>query len=106
MDFEAVNGVEQTSNIDQRLVAAVCQEMMKMFKGKNPENDYSSSSMNHAGIRYYKTSFSSYSKTQIHAHCDWIIDTGASDHMSPHLSLFHETKQLKIPFMSKCHVAL
>nr|GEU41228.1 hypothetical protein CTI12_AA091260 [Tanacetum cinerariifolium] len=45
-DFEYENGVHNGKvNLDQRMVAAVCQEMMKMFKGKDIDqsNDASTS---------------------------------------------------------------
>ncbi|GJW47249.1 hypothetical protein Tco_0078895 [Tanacetum coccineum] len=53
----------------------------KMFKGKGIDPSYiDSTSQPHADLRV-----------------DWIVDTGASDHMSPHLHLFHSIRVLKKP---------
>ncbi|GJV47863.1 hypothetical protein Tco_1438075 [Tanacetum coccineum] len=59
----------------------MAEKMMKMFKGKGIDPSYiSSTSQPHADLRV-----------------DWIMDTGASDHMSPHLHLFHSIRVLKKP---------
>ncbi|GKC00994.1 hypothetical protein Tco_0987130 [Tanacetum coccineum] len=56
-------------------------EMMKMFTCKGIDPSYiDSTSQPHADLRVY-----------------WIVDTGASDHMSPHLHLFHSIRVLKKP---------
>nr|GEU60105.1 hypothetical protein [Tanacetum cinerariifolium] len=60
--------MNQGGNVDSKLVASVCQEMMKLFKGKGIMEDKGSASTSHAG---------------------------ASDHMSPNLSLFISTRTLK-----------
>lgn len=41
-------GMGQNGTVDQRLVAAVCSEMMKMFKGKGIANDSGRSMRNYA----------------------------------------------------------
>ncbi|GJZ88141.1 retrovirus-related pol polyprotein from transposon TNT 1-94 [Tanacetum coccineum] len=56
----------------QKLVTAVCQEMMKIFKGKDIMEDKNYTGTSHAG---------------------------ASDHMSPNLNLFISTKTLKQPII-------
>nr|GEU39674.1 retrovirus-related Pol polyprotein from transposon TNT 1-94 [Tanacetum cinerariifolium] len=50
-DFEYENGVQNEKiDLDQRMVAAVCQEVMKMFKGKDSDqSNVASSSKPHAG---------------------------------------------------------
>lgn len=104
LDYKTDVNVEQGANVDQKLDAASCQEMMKMFKGMYAmqENVNSgSSSMNNAGTYYYQTSFSSSSSEHKMAHFSWIIDTGASNHMSPYLHLFHSLQSLKHPIQVK-----
>ncbi|GJS38000.1 hypothetical protein Tco_0536382 [Tanacetum coccineum] len=61
-------GMGQNGNMDQRLVVAVFSEMMKMFKGK--------------------VSFALF----CHPHMN--VDIGASDHMTPHSSLFISIRYL------------
>ena len=99
--------------LDQRMVAAVCQEMMRMFKGKNVDpGNIASTSNAHAGTYFYgckpclQVSFhvslnalTRYLKVDIRV--DWIVDTGASDHMSPHLHLFKSIRVLKCPIRIK-----
>ncbi|GJY68944.1 hypothetical protein Tco_0471926 [Tanacetum coccineum] len=79
MGYENEVGFNQSRNVDQKLVAAVYQIMMKLLKGKGIMEDKGSASSSHA-----------------HA-C--ILDTRASDHMSLHLSLFISIKHLKYPII-------
>ncbi|GJS67280.1 retrovirus-related pol polyprotein from transposon TNT 1-94 [Tanacetum coccineum] len=46
-------GMGQTGNVDQRSVAAVCLEMMKMFKGKGIAEENNGSVRNHASTSAY-----------------------------------------------------
>ncbi|GJX94425.1 retrovirus-related pol polyprotein from transposon TNT 1-94 [Tanacetum coccineum] len=78
LSFENDIGMGQNGSVDQRLVAVVCSEMMKMFKGKRIVDD------NNGAIR-------NYASTSTHA--------GASDHMTPHFSLFITTRYLSDPIM-------
>ncbi|GJX94423.1 diaminopimelate epimerase, chloroplastic [Tanacetum coccineum] len=71
-------GMGQNGSVDQRLVAAVCSEMMKMFKGKGIVDD------NNVTMRNYASTF---------AHA------GASDHMTLHFNLFITTRYLSDPIM-------
>nr|GFA25326.1 hypothetical protein [Tanacetum cinerariifolium] len=75
MGFENGIAMGQNGMFDQKLVAFVCSEVMKMFKNK--------------GLRY----------PGMDVILDWISDTGASDHMSPHLHLFTCVKTLKHPII-------
>ncbi|GJV35439.1 retrovirus-related pol polyprotein from transposon TNT 1-94 [Tanacetum coccineum] len=109
-DFEYENNVQTGStDLDQRMVATVYQEMMKMFKGQglDPSN-IASTSQAHAGTYYIRCKpyrvFSFHvtlnvlaKNLQLDLRVDWIVDTGASDHMSPHLHLFHSLRVLKKP---------
>ncbi|XP_071708952.1 uncharacterized protein [Rutidosis leptorrhynchoides] len=84
---------ENKMAVDQRLVAAVCQEMIKMLQNKD-----TNATTNHAGISFCTYAYAmsclekSNHKSMIY---DWIVDTGATDHMSPHLHLFHSITTLK-----------
>ena len=77
-------GLNQGGGVDQKLVAAVCQEMMKMFKGKGTDSgvprDYATTS--HAGIFSCCTiSFALFCHPNMNIKEDWVTDTGASDHI-------------------------
>ncbi|GKA24642.1 retrovirus-related pol polyprotein from transposon TNT 1-94 [Tanacetum coccineum] len=113
-DFEFENGVQDgKGDLDQRLVAAVCQEMMKIFKGKEVDhNNNVSTSKPHAGTFFYgckpykvysfHVSLNILSKhLQLDIRIDWIVDTGASDHMLPYLHLFQSIRILKKPIRIK-----
>nr|GEZ19608.1 hypothetical protein [Tanacetum cinerariifolium] len=78
LSFENDIGMGQNGSVVQRLVAAVCLEIMKMFKGKRIVDD------NNGTMRNYASTF---------AHA------GASDHMTPHFSLFITTRYLFNPSM-------
>ncbi|GJX06276.1 pyridoxal 5'-phosphate synthase-like subunit PDX1.2 [Tanacetum coccineum] len=68
-----IHGGQGVQGYDQHLVAAVCREVMKMFKGKGlMQDNVASNHMHHS-------------------------DMGASDHMCPHISLFITTYTLKTP---------
>ncbi|GJV24584.1 NSP-interacting kinase 1-like protein [Tanacetum coccineum] len=109
-DFEYENDVQNGKTyLDQRMVAVVCQEMMKMFKGKGIDPScIASTSQPHActyyfGCKPYKilsfhVTLNVLAKNmQLDLRVDWIVDTRASDHMSPHLHLFHSIRVLKRP---------
>ncbi|GJR42949.1 pyridoxal 5'-phosphate synthase-like subunit PDX1.2 [Tanacetum coccineum] len=50
MGYENEVSLGQNGHVDQKLVAAVCQEMMKMFRGKAISEDKEGTSSSHAGI--------------------------------------------------------
>ncbi|GKC94116.1 pyridoxal 5'-phosphate synthase-like subunit PDX1.2, partial [Tanacetum coccineum] len=113
-DFEFKNGVQDgKGDLDQRLVAAVCQEMMKIFKGKEVDHSNNASTLKpHAGTFFngckpykvysFHVSLNILSKhLQLDIRIDWIVDTGASDHMSPYLHLFQSIRILKKPIRIK-----
>ncbi|GJY15176.1 hypothetical protein Tco_0385598 [Tanacetum coccineum] len=114
-DFAYENEVHgEKSDVDQRMVAKVCQEMIQMFKGKNvDQSNVSSTSKPHAGTYFYgckpfylRLSFHvSLNALPKHLNLDitidWIVDTRASDHMSPHLHLFQSIRILKCPIKIK-----
>ncbi|XP_071719137.1 uncharacterized protein [Rutidosis leptorrhynchoides] len=94
-DFEGeveVNGGKH--ELGQKLVNAACQEMMKMFKGKGQEQDTGAS---------FHTSLQILAKrhSDFNFKIDWIIDTGASNHMSPHIGLFQSIRELNRPIRLK-----
>ncbi|GKE45444.1 hypothetical protein Tco_1472728 [Tanacetum coccineum] len=99
-------GMGQNSSVDQRLVAAVCSEMMKMFKGKGIVDDNNGTMRNyattsaHAGIMsYFTISFALFCHPQMNIRLDWVTDTKASDHMTPHFNIFITTRYLSDPIM-------
>ncbi|GKG04516.1 hypothetical protein Tco_0314903, partial [Tanacetum coccineum] len=104
----------EKSDMDQRMVVVVCQEMMKMFKGKNVDQiNVASTSKPHASTYFYgckpfymrlsfHVSLNARSKhLNLDITIDWIVDTGASDHMSSHLLLFQSIRILKCPIKIK-----
>ncbi|GJX75406.1 pyridoxal 5'-phosphate synthase-like subunit PDX1.2 [Tanacetum coccineum] len=85
--------------VDQKLVAAVCQEVMKMFQGKHGGQDLNgaSTSMHHAGMSLHVRTFALSSQSNGIRINQWIIDTCASDDMCPHITLFSITFILTQP---------
>lgn len=99
-DFEYENDIvgEQKTEFDQKLVAAVCQEMMKMFKNKGGETSYGAGvPKHHAGSPFYTALHALSCHVALDLKEDWIVDTGATDHMSPYLHLFTSIRVLKKP---------
>ncbi|GJW63602.1 copia protein [Tanacetum coccineum] len=100
MGYENEVGLGQNGHVDQKLVAAVCQEMMKMFRGRASSKEKRGASSSHAGIlSCFTASFALFCHPDMDLLLDWISDSGASDHMSPHLNLFITTKHLKKPII-------
>nr|XP_043611556.1 uncharacterized protein LOC122583197 [Erigeron canadensis] len=85
------------AGLDPKLINAMYQEVFKMFKEKSvQDNGTPSTSAGHTCISCYVTSFALTSvgnKTILTI--EWIIDTGASNHMTSHFHLFISTRQLK-----------
>ena len=94
-DMELENGIDQKVELDQMMVAAVCQEVMMMFKGKNVAQEVSTSY--HASIKFCGYSYALSCNYSITMKFIWTIDIGASDHMSPHISLFCSIRVLVKP---------
>ncbi|GJZ61198.1 hypothetical protein Tco_0617335 [Tanacetum coccineum] len=99
-------------DLDQKLVNAVCQEMIKLIKGKGIDVNEASSSKPHAGIllsgKDTNTGLSLHASIKflidnggLNIEIDWVVDTGASDHMCPHLHLFQCIRILKKPIKIK-----
>ncbi|GJU70839.1 sulfotransferase 16 [Tanacetum coccineum] len=102
MGYENEIGINLGGGVDQRLVAAVCQEMMKMFKGKWGNNGISRdhASTSYAGIlSCYTASFALLCHPYMNIKEDWIKDTGALDHMTPNFDLFITITHLKNPII-------
>nr|GEY03687.1 hypothetical protein [Tanacetum cinerariifolium] len=100
MGYENEVSLGQNGHVDQKLVAAVCQEMMKMFRGKAISEDKGGASSSHACILpCFTASFALFYHPDMDLLLDWISDSGASDHMSPYLNLFISTKHLKKPII-------
>nr|GEV47984.1 sulfotransferase 16 [Tanacetum cinerariifolium] len=88
----------QNGGVDQKLVVAVCQEMMKIFKGESVMEDKTYASTSQAGIMsLFTASFALFCHPSMNIKKDWVNDTGASDHVTPNKSLFISTTVLKKP---------
>nr|GEX60030.1 retrovirus-related Pol polyprotein from transposon TNT 1-94 [Tanacetum cinerariifolium] len=107
-DIGFENGITMGQNVmfDQKLVAVVCSEVMKMFKNKwvaeggTVNANQESSSMHYAGIfSYFTFDFALLCYPGMDVILDWISDTGASVHMSHNLHLFICVKTLKHPIV-------
>jgi len=81
---------EQSNNT--ALTNAVCQEVLKALKGKSGGFGIGA----FAGNSLVASSFMHYDGF---SNAFWIVDTGASDHMSSQLHLFTKRRQLKKPIM-------
>nr|GEU40737.1 hypothetical protein CTI12_AA427390 [Tanacetum cinerariifolium] len=79
--FDWYKGKKQRKVLELHLmlVAVVCSEMMKMFKGKGIAEENNCSQMN--------------------TRLDWVTDTGASYNMTSHFSLFVSIRYLSDPIM-------
>ncbi|KAL8161067.1 hypothetical protein V2J09_012556 [Rumex salicifolius] len=77
-------GSKKFGNIDPAFVQAMCTEMMKVLKGKGLAG---TSYLNHV-----------YFESNKH---EWILDTGATDHMSPHLDCMIDVRLLDDPILVK-----
>ncbi|KAK9672729.1 hypothetical protein RND81_12G120300 [Saponaria officinalis] len=84
-------GSKGKSKVDPDLVAAVYQQMMEMMHNQQETPvDYSSASVNFAGITHS-------SNVVFPAVNDWILDSGATDHMTANKSLLINMKSLNKP---------
>ncbi|GKE64351.1 pyridoxal 5'-phosphate synthase-like subunit PDX1.2 [Tanacetum coccineum] len=102
MGYENEIWTTSGGGMDQRLVTVMCQEMMKIFKGKGGDNGISRdhASTLHAGILSCCTaSFALFCHPHMNIKEDWIKDTGASDHMTPNFDLFISITHLKKPII-------
>ncbi|GKE40869.1 hypothetical protein Tco_1464274 [Tanacetum coccineum] len=106
MGFKNDIGMGHNRIFDQKLVAAICSEVMKMFKGKGVTDgstanaNQASSSMHYAVIfSYFTFAFALLCYHGMDVILDWISDTRASDHMSPHLHPLTAVQTLKHPII-------
>lgn len=67
--------------------------------GAATTNLASSSSMNFAGMTSIHASILSCQVGDVNGQCEWIVDTGATYHMTPNLSYLHSTKTFKTPIL-------
>ncbi|KAL9231947.1 hypothetical protein vseg_007105 [Gypsophila vaccaria] len=81
---------------DPALVTAVYHQMMSML-----QSDQRGESVNHAAINFagkiLASNAMSYSNS--HNNLDWIVDSGATDHMSAHKDLFLNLRSLPKPIL-------
>ncbi|GJX03535.1 NSP-interacting kinase 1-like protein [Tanacetum coccineum] len=85
----------QNGGYYQKLVAAVCQEVMKMFRGKGLASE-GNAGTSHASIWSCCTaSFPLFCHPNMNIRIDSVTDRGASDHMTPNFSLFIIVTYLK-----------
>ncbi|GJY21662.1 pyridoxal 5'-phosphate synthase-like subunit PDX1.2, partial [Tanacetum coccineum] len=72
----------------------------RVVDGGTANSNQASSSMHYAGIfSCFTSAFALLCHPGMNVILDWISDTGASDHMSPHLHLFVSVKTLKHPII-------
>lgn len=98
--FETTNG-ENKVELDQNMMATMCNEMFKLLQDKFNCCSGSSSSggaANFAGMQVNSHALTcSPSNDQFVS--EWIINTGASDHVTPCSHLFITTRTLKRPVL-------
>nr|GEV07024.1 hypothetical protein CTI12_AA427390 [Tanacetum cinerariifolium] len=106
MGFENGIAMGQNEMFDQKLVAAVCSEVMKMFKNKGVAKGGTTNANQASSSMHYACIFSCFTYAFALLHypgmdviLDWISDTRAYDHMSPYLHLFTCVKTLKHPII-------
>nr|GEU61051.1 hypothetical protein [Tanacetum cinerariifolium] len=102
MSYEnELQGEKSNPSLDQKLVAAVCQEVLKMFNGRTPmpNNGTASNSTHHAGISLHVRTFALPAQSNVVRIKEWIINTSAFDNMCPHITLFKTTYLLKNPIV-------
>jgi len=84
---------------DPSLIQALAKEMMKIMKGKQstePQTSHMSAYAQFAGT--VPMSSQSIACSAVHNNLDsWIVDTGASDHMTSNSASFNSTKPLSQP---------
>ncbi|XP_048496228.1 uncharacterized protein LOC125495523 [Beta vulgaris subsp. vulgaris] len=97
MDDNPLDPANQSSKpevkIDSTLVNAVYKEMMKMMKNQSATGETSTHSINFAGTILVSNAETLHSSS----HLEWIVDTGATDHMICDKSLFLDFKVLPQP---------
>ncbi|XP_074318100.1 uncharacterized protein LOC141654888 [Silene latifolia] len=85
--------------VDPALVSAIYQQVMQAIhsnKDVGPSMDYNTAAVNFAGIILATNVVSDITTS---AHIDWILDSGATDHMTAHKSLFPCLKLLPKPVL-------
>ncbi|XP_074303586.1 uncharacterized protein LOC141638035 [Silene latifolia] len=79
-------------NILNSMAQSIYQQVMKTFS----DNNNTPASVNFAGMVPFSYANSASSLLSFH---NWIVDTGASDHMTPHAHLLHDVYSLKYPIL-------
>ena len=109
MSSDAIEGMQESpisgednlkgeGHIDSGLMQTVCQEVLKALKSKGMVAFDSGGSCNFAGKPFHSPFVSNAGGLHhIFGLHGWIVDTGASDHMSPHLDLFVSKQFLSRP---------
>ena len=98
-DMEGTQETTGSSIADSNLIQALAQEMMKLIKGKQSE-EQQQNSMNAYAHFAGTAPISSQSNVCCAKNNDvgsWIVDTGASDHMTSNSTSFDLTKYLSQP---------
>ena len=85
--------------VDSNLVQALALEMMKYMKGKHAsENHYDNAhSFAHFAVMINRSYFGKCCAVNLNCHGSWIVDTGASDHMTHNLKSFTKIQPLQTP---------
>ncbi|XP_021853361.2 uncharacterized protein [Spinacia oleracea] len=77
------NTDNENGMVDNEMLNAICQEVMKVMKGKQAQGTEASgahcSYVNYAGIISHSFNCA---VTKLHDECLWIVDSGACDHMT------------------------
>ncbi|CAM8968144.1 unnamed protein product [Rhodiola kirilowii] len=91
LDHDEEESIEKYDHLDPKFVKAMCSEMMKVFKSKMPTPNIT----NFSGISYVNLVAHTFDKHE------WILDTGATDHMIPHLEIMSDIRKLNKPVLVK-----
>ena len=96
-----VRGNTSKSHFDSNFIQALAQEVLKFAKGSQSSGqqfDAKEGGFAHFAGKDVSTGFSSICCVSQHGlHITWVVDTGASDHMSHDLTLFDKLEALSKP---------
>ena len=99
------NTTKNLGQFDSSLIQAVAQEMMKIMKGKNTaahQFDNMQSFAHFAGMINKSSHSGTCYAVQSDSHGSWIVDTGASDHMTYNLQTLTNVQ----PLVKPVHITL